>query len=431
MKTLKVLIFAGFITVLSACNNDIPQEPVTDNEQTGNGDSNVEDIVIPTFTDAESLTLYFSDTEYAAAEAINSFGIDFFVNICNDTDNKENTIISPLSISIFLSMLSNICTVEDTQNICNALGYSNIADINDVCRKLLVCLPKADAETALTLSNAFWYHNEYTIHPVFDAILQQYYTADVFEADFVSQRSTVIDAINGWTAAKTNNRIPQLINYLPNETIAFLINALYFKSKWASPFPTESTKKETFRGTNGNTTVDMMHSTCPYLHKTPNYTAFSEGFTNNTAGFKAMFVLPNDENDDLSTLNSAELKKLLKSGREEYCIPVVSLPRFEINPQNNINITETLQKYGIVKDMSYLSDRLFTELTPLEMKILHRANISFNEEGAEGSAVTFDIIDSLSGAVKYVPLKFDRPFLFFIYETYTGNCIFAGRCTNI
>ncbi|KHJ83112.1 hypothetical protein OESDEN_17191 [Oesophagostomum dentatum] len=74
--------------------------------------------------------------------------------------------------------------------------------------------------------------------------------------DFKNQALTV-QTVNNFVSEATHKMIPSLLEsdyYEPN-TRAFLVNAVYFKGQWATPFSPDNTRKETFYGIKGERQV--------------------------------------------------------------------------------------------------------------------------------------------------------------------------------
>lgn len=76
-----------------------------------------ENYVIPEFSDASTLTLDMSADELKVTAAMRDFGVDFFTQASKLADADANLVVSPLSATIFMSMLSNITTDEQTTKI--------------------------------------------------------------------------------------------------------------------------------------------------------------------------------------------------------------------------------------------------------------------------------------------------------------------------
>ncbi len=64
-------------------------------------------------------------------------------------------------------------------------------------------------------------------------LLASSFAAEIFHAD--------IERINQWVAQKTEGKIERVLDGLPQDDIAVLVNAIYFKATWAEPFNPNST----------------------------------------------------------------------------------------------------------------------------------------------------------------------------------------------
>ena len=91
----------------------------------------------------------------------------------------------------------------------------------------------------------------YTAHSI--------YAFFVFNVEICAQKLSQAK-INEWVKEKTGGKIPQLLGQpLDRSTLVFLVNAVYFKAKWAQPFQAENTYSGTFHLTNEESVkCDMM-----------------------------------------------------------------------------------------------------------------------------------------------------------------------------
>src|SRR5262249_35447788 len=71
------------------------------------------------------------------------------------------------------------------------------------------------------------------------AALKAKYAAEVFEG-------ASLDVVNGWVARKTEDRIPRMLDKLDRAAAAVLLDAVYFKARWARVFDKKLSKDEAF-----------------------------------------------------------------------------------------------------------------------------------------------------------------------------------------
>lgn len=67
-----------------------------------------------------------------------------------------------------------------------------------------------------------------------------------FEAEVILGEDAVND-VNRWVAEKTRNKITKLVDSVPGDLVAVILNAIYFKGAWERPFLQQMTEKLPFR----------------------------------------------------------------------------------------------------------------------------------------------------------------------------------------
>lgn len=222
--------------------------------------------------------------------------------------------------------------------------------------------------------------------------------------------------------------IPEILDELSGNTAAVLANALYFRSAWAQPFNTKETDKTTFKGMNGNKNVDMM-----YLRGMQHYCEGNDfqavrmqfGF----GIFEATVFLPAEGVDINDFIAKGEWAKEL-----QYTDKTIDyyLPRFKFDSPK-MQLTELLKDMGL-KSLDRDIFEMFEQRPGGDHKIYQRTSIEFNEEGAQGAAVTWNQMDGAydPGYKPTIPvMRVDRPFIFTITAIPTGATLFIGRISDI
>ena len=72
-----------------------------------------------------------------------------------------------------------------------------------------------------------------------------WYDAQLEALDFSKTKASA-DVINKWCDKQTKGMIPHVLDEVSPTALAYLVNALYFKSEWAEKFPKGNTQNETF-----------------------------------------------------------------------------------------------------------------------------------------------------------------------------------------
>ena len=189
---------------------------------------------------ASSQDVSSSDSITVAGESVNSesvvynrihFGLNLFSKAVADKNLASgNVVVSPYSAGMALSMLAdgaNGVTKDELKSALSDAVYSGD-------------FLKSTKNTTISSANSIWIKDGFSVKENYIANLENSYKAQINVRDF-SDNGTVKE-INKWCSSKTAGRIPQIIDEISPDQVMFLLNALYFKSSWASAFD----KKNTF-----------------------------------------------------------------------------------------------------------------------------------------------------------------------------------------
>ena len=353
---------------------------------------------------------------------------DFAFNLFREARIDTSCVLSPLSITYALGMLNNGADGQTLKEINQTLGFGEAgADaINAFCQKMLREANTLDEKTKALIANTIFVNEGlgFRLQEGFIDKANTYYSAEPQNRDF--NDGETMDVINQWANDHTEGMIPEVLNeasFHP-EAVSYLLNALYFKGMWSSPFKKEMTTNESF---GGGKEVPMMHKMGQDFQYTENdlYQAIRLPYGN--GAYQMTVFLPREDKtigEVLETLNG--------SNWQFDSLPTevdLKLPRFE---------TDTYQP--LVKEMSELGmPSAFTLLAEFPWfcnrsvyisNMFQVAKIKLDEEGTEAAAVT--VIGYDSTAMPDEPKRFhaNRPFLYIISEQSTGAIFFIGQFTG-
>lgn len=393
--------------------------------------SDNEPVEEPTLTTdpVEEVGFELTAAEKAAASRALDFQTDFFraVNALPENAGK-NVVVSPLSAQVLLSIMANTAGQQQAAEIMAALDCNDMDAINSLAVKYQSALPELDAAVKMTLVNAMWYNDRYTVNPTPATRLGEVFGIEPMASDF-TDGETVANEINRWAADKTNNLISKImepadINQL---LLAVMADALYFKGQWANPFDAANTAMEPFAAADGQTTVDMMKKDgMQHVMVKDAYSAVKMDL-GASGKFYAMFVLPaegTDINDFVATFNARTANSFID-------VPVTFwLPKFKFETPK-LRLNQPLADLGMPSLNALVETDFFMEKPVARYDVFQKAVINFEEKGAEGAAVTWAGMSWALGPDEPAPtkpeVKLNRPFLFFINEASTDACIFAGK----
>lgn len=411
-KTMLPCVWILLFTCFFACNSD------NDNEHNGK------------LPDAEPIELRLKEK----VESDNSFALDLFKTTYHST-SKENIFISPLSVSMALSMTMNGAkgvTLEEMKEALRTTGYS-LEDINEYNRTLKDALVNVDKSTQLTIANSIWYRHDISVRNEFITVNKDNYDAEVKAQDFSSPDA--VTKINGWCAEKTNDKIKEIIDQIPSNALMYLINAIYFKGIWVSQFDKKNTVSEDFysedRVSLGK--VNMMHQTGAFEYYCDGYARYLRLPYGNNA-FSMIVMLPEEDktiSEVILNLDQEHWNKAMEymSGKEIK----LSFPRFktecEYQMQNSI-----LPEMGMITPFTENADftGMFENNNAHISRVIHKTFVEVNEEGTEAAAVTaVEMFESAGIEPAIINYTVNKPFAFAICENSTGAILFIGKMGRV
>ena len=376
---------------------------------------------------ADPIILTTKQAEKLAGD--NAFAFNLFREVAT-SDDKENAFISPLSVTMALGMLFNGTSPDARAEMASVLGMSNFSDteVNEYYQTMMQALLKIDPLSAISIANSIWSEKTFPVKQSFIDVNKKYYDAEVQSLDFLLQ--STLDAINNWCAQKTNDKIEAILDQIPPNAVMYLINAVYFKSKWKFEFDNKYTKTTKFTLENGTQIdLDMMSQTATIPHYADEMLQCIEMPYGNQA-FSMVAILPDWSKtlDDLvNYLDNTVWNTMLFNFHEREV--TVQFPRFKQecefqlkNPIDNLGMHLIFHPGGNLNSIADDSEICVS-------RIIHKTFVEVNEEGTEAAAVTAveTIKTSAGGSPQPVPFYANRPFLYLIKENSTGAILFIGR----
>ena len=355
---------------------------------------------------------------------------DFAFNLFRKARIDTSCVLSPLSITYALGMLNNGADGQTLKEINQTLGFGEAgADaINAFCQKMLKEANTLDPETKALIANTIFVNEGlgYRLQEGFIDKANTYYSAQPQNRDFADGET--MDVINQWASEHTEGMIPEVLNedtFKPS-AVSYLLNALYFKGMWSSPFKKEMTTNESF---GGGKEVPMMHKMGQDFQYAENdlYQAIRLPYGN--GAYEMTVFLPREGKtigDVLDTLNGSNWQ--FDSWPTEVDL---KLPRFETD--TNQNLVKTMSDLGMPTAFGEYADFPHFCNAPVYISNMFQvAKIKLDEEGTEAAAVTVIQMDEtgISSPPEPKPFHANRPFLYIISEQSTGAIFFIGQYTG-
>lgn len=407
-QIIKCLACVGVITAVVACGAQRKGAASQDATSTGSVAANSGSV------SAES------NSESVVYNRIH-FGLNLFSKAVADKKLVSgNVVVSPYSAGMALSMLADGANGVTKDELKSAL--SNAVYSGDFL--------KSTKNTTISSANSIWIKDGFSVKENYIANLENSYKAQINVRDF-SDNGTVKE-INKWCSNKTAGRIPQIIDEISPDQVMFLLNALYFKSSWASAFDKKNTFDAEFHGENGDAKV-------PFMHQTETFT-YGEVEGNQyvvlpykSDEYRMVICLPS-ENAEISTLLGAldadTFRNAVFSRRTAKV--ALSLPKFRVNTALTLN--GILRALGVQAAFTGAAD--FSGITGSSVavdEVRQKCFVEVSEEGTEAAAVTSVGVrlTSVMPEDRPVVMNVNRPFVFAIVDSETADILFAGKIGTI
>ncbi|MGH7560945.1 MAG: serpin family protein [Gemmatimonadales bacterium] len=371
--------------------------------------------------------------EQRIAAASNAFGLDL-LRTAAAAKPSENHFLSPLSATMALGLALNGAggtTLADMKRTLR-LGEAEMAAINAGYKGLLSLLSGLDPTSTLTVANSIWLDQGAGFYPAYLETAREWFDAEAQVLDFGAPQ-TALAAINGWVNEETRGKIPTLLDDIRGDEIAFLINAVYFKGKWRTPFDPKRTSNGVFHALGGDQSVPMMRLE-PAEHRVAQ-TADGQvlEMLYGNGALVMTIVLPASGRplaELVAALDTAKWNgwtSSLATGKV-----AVTMPRFRLELKRELVEDLTALGMGVAFDAQRAD---FSAMRPVSpganvylTRVTQKTFVDVNEEGTEAAAAT-----SVGVGVTSAPptITIDRPFLVAIRERFAGTVLFVGLVNRI
>ncbi|MEG4082943.1 serpin family protein [Microcoleus sp. POL10_C6] len=367
-----------------------------------------------------------SNVDARLVAANTKFGFNLFNSLTKQQPN-QNIFISPTSVALALSMAYNGVSGKTKQEMTKVLELTGMTpqEVNEGNQALQNSLQKVDPNVQVSIANSLWAKQGFSLKPEFLQINQHYYNAHLTELDFMNPQAPSI--INNWVSQKTQGKIDKIVDRISSDQVLFLINAIYFKGNWKTPFDKSQTANKTFSLPDGSSKQHPMMSQKGFYwyYETHQFQAVSLPY--GKEGALAMYIFLPNSNSNLATflqqLTPANWDKWRQQFSEKKGI--IEIPRFKIDYK--VELSNTLIPLGMagIFDISKADFSPMTDDKIAVDSVQHKTFVEVNEEGTEAAAVT-----SIGTRSSPFQMKVNRPFFCAIRDNTTGTILFMGTIVD-
>jgi len=367
------------------------------------------------------------NVEARLVAANTKFAFNLFHTLSKQQPN-QNIFISPTCVALALSMAYNGVSGETKQEMTKVLELTGMTtqEINAANQGLQNSLQKIDPTVQVLIANSLWAQQGFSLKPEFLQTNQEYYQANVTELDFINPQAPSI--INNWVSQKTQGKIDRIVEEISPDEVLFLINAIYFKGNWETPFDRSQTTNKTFYLTDSSSKQHPMMSQSGFhrCYETDTFQAVSLSY--GKKGALRMYIFLPNSNTNLATflqqLTAENWNKWMQQFRK--IIGTIEIPRFKI--EYEIELQNTLKALGMagIFDISKADFSPMTDDNVAVDSVKHKTFVEVNEEGTEAAAVSS--INLPRGLI--FQMNVNRPFFCAIRDHTTGTILFMGTIVD-
>jgi serpin B len=351
-----------------------------------------------------------------------------------------NLVLSPYSVQVALGMTACGARGRTSREMLGVLGVHDVDQLGGGLGALSRHLEglagekkRADGSSArLTLdtANGLFGQRGTAWEQDFLDVLARDFAAGMLLVDYRTAPERARNLINGWTAGRTHHRIEEIVpaDALDALTRLVLVNALYLKAPWETPFVKSATRPGPFRRADGSTveatlmaglledasyaeTADWQSVRLPYAGR----------------GLAMTVVLPRAGamahtwdvvvRGGIANLLAAPQPKAVQ----------LTLPKWRLRVR--VPLADTLSALGMTTafDATHADFSGMTRQEPLHISaVLHETFIAVDEEGTEAAAATAVLAGTLAARVA-VQMTVDRPYLYVIHDVKHQTPLVVGR----
>ncbi len=362
-------------------------------------------------------------------EADKEFGFELFREV-NILSEEDNIMISPLSVSYALGMTYNGAAGTTLQAFNDVLHFGDLTmqEVNESYKDLMDQLVQLDDQVEFSIANSIWYRLGFQVLSEFIKTNKDYFDAAVKKIDFGDPQT--VEVINQWIEDNTNDKIKDMLDYIPADAVMYLINAIYFNAQWKYEFDKGDTYQGDFILSNGTKhQADYMRVSGNFQYTSnEEFTAVELPYGDST--FSMVVMLPSGEtevSDLVSKLDVTHWDSWFDDSR--FTGVQVDLPKFKYEFKKLLN--DPLINLGL--GVAFTGEADFTRIHPAGnlfiSRVIHQTFIDVQEEGTEAAAATIVEISltSIGGGGSPIYFKADKPFLYLIKENSTGAIVFIGK----
>lgn len=353
-----------------------------------------------------------------------------------------NLVFSPYSVAVALAMTLNGARGRTAAEMRDVLSTTDTRRLDEGLDALTLHLEGlagptkrvdgSKATIALDAANALFGQRRTAWEEPFLDDLARYYGAGMRLVDYETATEAARTLINDWTAEQTHDRIPEIVpaGILSNLTRLVLVNAIYLKAPWETPFDLSTTTDRPFHTDAGPRAVPTMTAGLDLAGyaRGDGWEAVRLPYAGGSLAMTVVLPAEGALERVSAAVAGGALPGVLGAPRP---MPVqLSLPRWTFRTEAPLGDVLTALGMPTAFDPERADFGAMTRQEQLFIAaVLHEGFIAVDEEGTEAAAATAVVMDTTSVPV-YREVVVDRPFLFVVHDVEHLTPLFVGRVSD-
>ena len=352
--------------------------------------------------------------------------------------NNKNTMISPASILIALSMAEAGANGQTKEQLASIWGGADNPDEQiSYAAELLRRLNNSEG-VSMHAADAMWINESIlsgSISGEYVDFVREHFGAEINAEEFSPE---TVERINAWVNEHTDEMIDKILDELNPNAAEVLLNAIAFDGSWAEQYEDYQVNEGTFRNAAGEEqTVTMLNGSETFYLENELATGFIKYYEGGQYAYVVM--LPKDENQTademLADFTGEDFDEFMASATSEYTL-YTRLPEYTYDYECRLN--DTLKELGVIDPFDEVNAD-FTGIANLPDgnlyigSVIHKTHIELDRTGTRAAAVTAVTLDC-AGAIMDEQIKnvfCDRPFAYAIVDMTDDTPVFIGTVNEI
>ncbi|WP_420640419.1 serpin family protein [Candidatus Poriferisocius sp.] len=341
---------------------------------------------------------------------------------------EGNAVSSPTSIGVAFS-LSRAGASPDSGAVLDGIFGFPGADTHRAANAAGLAWAGASVEpTTLEVANRLFPDDEFSPRQAFLDTASAYYGAAIEPID-TADGVAAADVVNRWVSERTRGLIPTIVrDSTVQDQKLVLVNTVYLKADWQTPFLPELTGDREFTTGDGQSvTVPFMRDRVPELRRFVRLDGANAVELPYQGGELSMWMVVPHDVDGLAAVEEALDAEALVglAGRAQQGTVQVTMPKWE-------HTLPPADLFAWLCPLGFCPGAGFADIAPgiFITSALHSAKVIVDEKGTEAAAATAMAFAESMPPPPDLEVVADRPFLWAITHQDTGALIFLGRVTN-